>query len=114
MTSRCGALLIVWLLASSAAGTQGVARDRTAAPTARGGTSSLAGRVVSVEGSPVRRAQIQLSSSDGRVRRNATTDGDVGYAFAELPAGRYTIRASKGGYVSFAFGQRALDHPPSP
>src|SRR4051812_13431099 len=109
MSPRALALVVLSLLASSAAGAQGVARDRTTAAAAVTGTSSLSGRIVSVEGSPVRRAQIQLTSSDGRVRRNVTTDADGGYAFRELPAGRYTIRASKGGYITFGFGQNALN-----
>jgi hypothetical protein len=115
---RRGAIAVVMcVLASSGAawGEQQPARDQPAGrPAARSGTSTLSGRVVSTEGSPVRRAQVQLISQDAGVRKATTTDNDGSYAFAELPAGRYTIRASKGGYVSFAFGQKAMNEPVPP
>jgi hypothetical protein len=44
----------------------------------------------------------------------ATTDNEGRYSFAELPAARYTIRASKNGYVNVAFGQKALNDPVPP
>ncbi len=114
MTVRPLAVVILCLLVSSDAWAQAVARDRPPATPPAAGTGALSGRVVSAEGSPVRRAQIQLTSPDARVGKTATTDNDGRYAFAELPAGRYTIRASKGGYISFAFGQRALNQPIPP
>jgi hypothetical protein len=91
-----------------------VARDRPATAAVAGGTGSLSGRVVSAEGSPVRRAQLQLSSADAPVRKNATTDNDGRYTFTELPAGRYTIRASKGGYIQIAFGQTTFNQAVAP
>jgi hypothetical protein len=114
MTVRRLAVVILCLLAGSPAGAQVVARDRPAAAAAAGGTGVLSGRVVSAEGAPVRRAQIQLTSPDARVGKTATTDNDGRYTFTGLPAGRYTIRASKGGFVSFAFGQKALNQPIPP
>lgn len=73
------------------------------------GTSSITGRVLSLEGLPLRRAQVQMTGADNQVRRATTTDNQGIYSFAELPAGRYTVRASRGGYVSFAHGQKALN-----
>src|SRR5512147_2003879 len=74
-------------------------RDQPAA-TAPAGSGLLSGRVTSAEGAPVRRAQIQLIGSDGGARKVATTDNEGRYSFPQLPPGRYTIRASKGGYVN--------------
>ena len=34
------------------------------------------------------------------------TDDEGRYELKELPAGRYSVSASKGGYVSLQFGQR--------
>jgi hypothetical protein len=114
MTFRRVAIVILCLLVSSTAGAQAVARDRRPVAPQPVGTGALGGRVVSAEGSPVRRAQIQLTSSDAGVRKAATSDNDGRYSFSELPAGRYVIRASKGGFVTFAFGQKAINQPVPP
>jgi hypothetical protein len=114
MTIRRLAVVILCFLVSSVAGAQGVARDRPSTAPAAVGTGMLSGRVVSAEGAPVRRAQMQLTSPDARVGKTTTTDNDGRYTFTELPAGRYTIRASKGGFVSFAFSQKALNQPIPP
>jgi len=71
------------------------------------GTAMIRGRVVAGDtGSPLRRAQVRLSSSEVRGGRVAQTDGDGRYEFRELPAGRYTLQASKAGYVNLSYGQR--------
>jgi hypothetical protein len=70
--------------------------------------------VASSDGAPLRRAQVLAIASGGTYRANATTDNDGRYAFTDLPAGRYTIRASKGGYVAFAFGQKGFNEPVPP
>ena len=57
-------------------------------------------------GSPIRRAQVRVSSPDARESRVATTDAQGRFELKELPAGRYTMSASKGGYVSLQYGQR--------
>jgi protocatechuate 3,4-dioxygenase beta subunit len=83
---------------------RGPARD-TAAPVT--GTSVIRGRVVDAEtGMPVRRAIVRVSAEslpDGRV---VTTDPEGRYEVRELPAGRYTLQASKGTYVTVSYGQR--------
>jgi len=81
-----------------------VARDTQQEPT---GTAMIRGRVLSAEtGSPLRRAQVRLSSPELRGGRVVTSDADGRYEFRDLPAGRYTMTASKGGYVSLQFRQR--------
>ena len=45
--------------------------------------------------------------SAGEIRENrvATTDDDGRYEFKEVKAGRYTINATKGSYISLSYGQ---------
>jgi protocatechuate 3,4-dioxygenase beta subunit len=69
------------------------------------GTGRVRGRIVATDtGGPVRRAQVRLSGPEVGVR-TATTDGEGRYEFLELPAGRFTIHATKAGYVSLQYGQ---------
>ena len=72
----------------------------------RTGTSRLHGRVMAADtGQPLRRAVVRLSGAEIRESRSTTTAADGTYEFKDLPAGRYTISASKGSYVSLAYGQ---------
>lgn len=69
------------------------------------GTGQIRGRIVSAEtGAPIRRAQVRLSGPD-ILPKATTTDGQGAYGFRDLPAGRFTLHASKSGYVSVGFGQ---------
>ena len=71
------------------------------------GTSILRGQIVAADnGSPIRRAQVRVTSPDARESRVATTDGQGRFEIRELPAGRYNMTASKGGFVTLQFGQR--------
>jgi len=70
--------------------------------------------VLTIEGQPLRRARVMLLSNEINVRRYATTDDDGRYDFAELPDGRFTVTASKGGYVSLQYGQRRPFEPGRP
>jgi protocatechuate 3,4-dioxygenase beta subunit len=80
-------------------------RDTRALP--QTGTARLNGRVRAAQsGNPLRRAQVTLVSIEGQIRRSTTTDGDGRYEFADLPAGRFSISATKAGYVQLQFGQR--------
>jgi hypothetical protein len=51
----------------------------------------------------VRLAQVELISSSGG--RSAVTDDAGGFVFESLPAGGYTVRVSKSGYLSTEYGQ---------
>lgn len=79
----------------------------------RTGTSSIRGRVINATtGTPVRRASIQATyyadqAGRGEPPRTETTDDNGSFAFRNLPAGRWTLRASKTGYVEQQFGQRS-------
>jgi hypothetical protein len=71
------------------------------------GSSIMRGQIVAADnGSPIRRAQVRVTSPDAREGRVATTDAQGRFEIKELPAGRYTITASKAGFVSLAYGQR--------
>lgn len=69
------------------------------------GTGRIKGRLVSADtGAPVRRAQVRLSGTDV-MPTSTTTDNEGAYEFRDLPAGQFTINATKSGYVSVGYGQ---------
>jgi carboxypeptidase family protein len=87
---------------AQAGGGQAPARDNQTKP----GTATIRGRVIGADnGQPLRKAQVRIVSPDVRENRLATTDADGQYEVKELPAGRYNVTASKGSFVSLAFGQ---------
>jgi protocatechuate 3,4-dioxygenase beta subunit len=69
------------------------------------GRSTIRGRITSDGGQPVRRATVRVTAPELRVPRIMLTDADGRYEFAELPAGRYSINASKTTFVSWSYGQ---------
>jgi hypothetical protein len=83
-------------------------RDAAAPAT---GTGRIGGRVVQAGGTtPIRRAQVTLTGEQN-VQRMVTTDADGRYEFSDLPAGRFTISAAKGGYLTLQYGQRRPFEP---
>jgi protocatechuate 3,4-dioxygenase beta subunit len=80
------------------------ARDRGPEIT---GSAQLRGRVTAADnGAPLRKVQVRLNASELRTSRMATTDAEGRYEFRDLPAGRYSVSATKPGYVSLQYGQR--------
>lgn len=70
------------------------------------GTGVMRGAVVAADnGTPVRHAQVRVSGQ-GVGSRVATTDAQGRFEIRELAAGRYTVSAQKGGFVSLQYGQR--------
>jgi hypothetical protein len=70
------------------------------------GTAVLRGVVVAADnGSPIRRAQVRITGQ-GAGSRLATTDAQGRFEFRDLPAGRFLLTASKGGFVTLQYGQR--------
>lgn len=77
-------------------------------------TASISGRVLAVDsGRPAKRASV-LASGGGRQVRGATTDDQGRFRVTGLPAGTYTITASKSGFVDAIFGQRRPLQPGTP
>lgn len=71
------------------------------------GTAVIRGRVLAAEsGSPIRRAQVRATSAEARAGRLATTDAQGRFELRDLPAGRWTLTASKAGLVTLQYGQR--------
>ena len=69
------------------------------------GTGRLRGRVLASDGSgPIRRAQVRISGAEVAPKA-ALTDAEGRFEFRELPAGRFTLSASKSGFVSVQYGQ---------
>jgi hypothetical protein len=78
-----------------------------AKPPGKTGRSVIRGRVVVLDsGTPLRRVLVRLMGADMRMPRASYTDAQGNYTFKDLPAGRYELQASKGGFVQVAFGQR--------
>lgn len=100
-------LLAIVTLATPALAQQAPPRDtvRRSIPT---GTGSIAGSVIVDEDRPkaLRRARVTATSAELPDGRTVITRDDGGYRFDELPAGRYTLRAAKDGYVAMAYGAR--------
>src|SRR4051794_31805375 len=97
--------MIAWLLALTLAGASPAAPQ---AQTARSRQAAEAkgvvrGRVFRPDGKPMPRARVVLRPTPGP-QRVAETDLDGRYEFTEVRAARYTVGASKGGYLSMEYG----------
>ena len=91
------------------------ARDTPAQTESVGGSAQISGRVVAADtGAPVKRARIMATPREFRGRFTATTDERGSYEIAELPEGRYTVTASKAGFVTLSYGQRRPRQPSIP
>jgi hypothetical protein len=69
------------------------------------GTGRIRGRVLASDGAgPIRRAQVRISGPDV-ASKAALTDAEGRFEFRELPAGRFTLQATKSGFVNVQYGQ---------
>ena len=95
------------------AGAAGLAqqRDVTTASTGR-----LSGRVVTMDAAadPVRNAIVMLTAPELSPPRSTMTDDSGRFAFANLPAGRFTITASKAAHITTAYGAKRPARPGIP
>ena len=90
------------------------ARDRRGGEPQQG-TAVIRGYVVAADtGDPLRRAQVRAFAMGGQGNGMAQTDAQGRFEIAQLPAGRYTVTATRSGYVSLSFGQRAPNQPGTP
>jgi len=76
-------------------------------------TGRLAGRVVTADAAsaPVRNAIVTLSAPELSAPKSTLTDDGGRFVFGNLPAGRFTITASKVTYVTTAFGAKRPGRP---
>jgi hypothetical protein len=113
-----GVCLLFALAAAPAVSTQemqqviGVGSDNVPVPfpgmgprPVKTGTARIRGRVTATDTSaPLRRVRVRVSGSDIG-SRSTTTDGEGRFEFRDLPAGRFTMSATKSGYVPVQYGQ---------
>ena len=86
------------LLALCAASATGQPREQ---PAAGGGDASISGRVLTgAPPAPLAGAVVNARATEGELRTSAITDSDGRYSLTDLPAGRYTVTADRGGYVT--------------
>jgi hypothetical protein len=105
------AVLVAAAIATSAAQQQQPTRDTSARPAITSTTATpagrLSGRVVAGDsGRPIKRARVLISAAELPGGRATLTDENGAFDFSDLPAGRYTINASKNGFVGLSYGQR--------
>ncbi len=94
--------------AGRGAGSRGNQPARDAQVQQATGTAMILGQVVTGDsGTPVRRAQVNLSGQELRGQRTTLTDNEGRFVFTLLPAGRYNVNTSKAGYVNIAYGAKA-------
>src|SRR5262245_32168378 len=111
MTAVAILAVVAQVTATSSSAPAPPARDNPAAK----GTASLKGRVVASEsGRPVRRVQISLSAPEFSETKSMSTTAEGVYEFKDLPAGRYTITATRAGFVKLQYGQRRPGEPGRP
>ena len=94
------------LSATARAGQGAPPRDATDQPTV--GTGAISGVVMADDsgGKPLRKAAVMLSASEIRGSRTTTTDDAGRFTFTSLPRGRYSLSATKVGYIRSQYGAR--------
>lgn len=82
-------------------------RGTVTGPAEPAGTAVMRGVVLAADtGAPLRRADVRAFGAGGRGTALATTDDNGRFDLTGLLAGRYTLMASKGGFVTLQYGQR--------
>jgi hypothetical protein len=87
-------------------------RDASAAE--KKGTGVIRAKITNTEGRPLRRVQVRLSGESIPEGRLASTNGLGKFEIRDLPAGRFTLNASRAGYLAMSFGQTRIGEPGRP
>jgi protocatechuate 3,4-dioxygenase beta subunit len=75
----------------------------------------ISGRVLdAASGRPMVRALVRITAPELPGGRVVLTDDNGAFRFGELPSGRYTVTASKTGFVALTYGQRRPLQPGTP
>ena len=84
-------------------------------PTTQTPNTAVISGVVTVEsGGPLRRARVNLTAPELRGGRMTMTGDQGEYSFSALPAGRYSITASKAAYIDTPYGAKKPGRPGTP
>lgn len=100
-------LLVILTPAATLAQTRPMPRDPAAA--AQKGTGIIKGRVVAADtGKPLRRARVSVAGIGlgAGAQKSTSTGPDGTYTIRELPAARYRVTVTRGGYLRIEYGQR--------
>lgn len=99
-------MLLTFLLLDHVAAAQVPGMPPREAPQ-KAGTAQLSGRVLDAEtNKPLRRAAVRAFTPELREGRSVSTDAQGRWMLRSLPAGKYTITVTKGGFVTLNYGQR--------
>jgi hypothetical protein len=109
-TSAAAAIAVLTATWTLAAQTRPPQQTRDTPKRATTGTGLIAGTLVGQDSvRPIRRAHISLTNTGpdaGEIAYSVITDDLGAFAFADLPAGTYTLAASKQGYLDTVYGQK--------
>lgn len=80
------------------------------------GTASIAGVVTAADGSaaPIRRAIVSISGGPLAAVRSAVTNDEGRFLLSDLPAGRFTVIATKAAYLDASYGASRPGRPGTP
>lgn len=119
MTLVVGAILLQQPSGGAVAGgqPQAIGAQQRTPPrdnTEKKGTGTIRGKILNGEGRPLRRVQLRVSGEALSDSRTASTNGLGQFEIGELPAGRYTLNATRAGYLNMTFGQSRPGEPGRP
>jgi hypothetical protein len=113
-------MALIWILVVAVTAAQRVGGPGAPPPPMRAGqsvpdtgVSAISGTVVADDAAkvPVRRAAVSVRNSDSGAALMLMTDDTGHFEFRDLPAGRFTVSASKPGYVSTNYGAKRPQMP---